>query len=123
MYGLPDCVEILENTTTKTTWRTTVYNAVCRYWTDRLQSVIPLYPSLKWLEFNPGQQTKRHHFIESTGGLRDVSPIAVQLKIVTGTYILQTNRVAFKQNYWTKRASCVSQVKRLLAISCWIVKF
>ena len=60
--------------------------------------MIPLYPSLKWLEFNPGQPLKRHPLIESSGYIRDISHIAVHLKIVTGTYILQTNRVAFNQN-------------------------
>ena len=97
-YGLPDCVETLENTPTKKRWRTTVYKAVCQYWIDRHQAVIPLYPSLKWLEFNPGQPLKRHPLIESSGCIRDISRIAVHLKIVTGTYILQTNRVAFNQN-------------------------
>ena len=29
--------------------------------------MIPLYPSLKWLEFNPGQPLKRHPLIESSG--------------------------------------------------------
>ena len=97
-YGLPDCVETLENTPTKKRWRTTVYKAVCQYWIDRHQAVIPLYPSLMWLEFNPGQPLKRHPVIESSGCIRDISRIAVHLKIVTGTYILQTNRVAFNQN-------------------------
>ena len=36
MYGLPDCVKILENSPTKTTWRTIVYTAICRHWTDIL---------------------------------------------------------------------------------------
>ena len=56
------------------------------------------YPSLKWLEFNPEQPLKRHPLIQSTGCIRDISRFAVHLKIVTGTYILQTNRVAFNRN-------------------------
>ena len=36
--------------------------------------------------------------IETTGNLREVPRIAVHLKITTGTYILQTNRMSFNQN-------------------------
>ena len=36
--------------------------------------------------------------LEFSGGLRELSRIAVHPKIVTGTYILQTNRHSFNQN-------------------------
>ena len=98
LYDLPECTEILHNTPTKAKWRSTVHKAVRKYWPDRIQAVVPLYPSLKWLECSPRQCANNHPLIVSSGSLRDVARIAVHLKIVTGTYILQTNRVAFNQN-------------------------
>ena len=41
---------------------------------------------------------KTHSLLEFSGDLREVPRIAVHLKIVTGTYILQTKRHSFNQN-------------------------
>ena len=98
MYGLPDCVEILDNPPTKASWKTTVHRAICGYWAVRLRSVTPLYPSIKWMASIAAEWPSKHPLLESTGNLREVPRIAVHLKIVTGTYILQTNRQPFNQN-------------------------
>ena len=66
--------------------------AVCAHCAGRKQSIVPLYPSLKWLAFNVTEWPKRHSLLEFSGDLREVPRIAVHLKIVTGTNILQTNR-------------------------------
>ena len=62
------------------------------------KSIVPKYPSLKWLTFDVTKWPKRHSLLEFSGDLREVPRIAVHLKIVTGTYILQTNRHSFNQN-------------------------
>ena len=62
------------------------------------KSIVPLYPSLKWLTFDVTEWPKKHSLLEFSGDLREVPRIAVHLKIVTGTYILQTNRHSFNQN-------------------------
>ena len=74
--------------------------AVCAYWAGRIQSIVPLYPSLKWLAFafDLTEWPKIHSLLEFSGDLREVPCIGVHLKIVTGTYILQTNRHSFNQN-------------------------
>ena len=72
--------------------------AVCTYWAGRIQSIVPLYPSLKWLTFDVTEWPKRHSLLKFSGDLREVPCIAVHLQIVTGTYILQTNRHSFNQN-------------------------
>ena len=71
--------------------------AVCAYWAGRNQSIVPLYPSLKWLAIDVTEWPKIHS-LEFSGDLREVPRIAVHLKIVTETYILQTNRHSFNQN-------------------------
>ena len=65
---------------------------------DRLQSVVPLYPGLKWLTCAKTTNRTLHPLIMSAGNLQEVPRIAVHLKIVTGTYILQSNRASFNQN-------------------------
>ena len=98
MYGLSDCVDLLDNPPTKASWKRTVNRAVCTYWAGRIQSIVPLYPSLKWLTFDVTEWPKRHSLLEFSGDLREVPRIAMHLKIVTGTYILRTNRHSFDQN-------------------------
>ena len=71
--------------------------AVCAYWAGRIQSIVPLYPSLKWLAFDVKQWPKRYSLLEFSGDLREVPRIAVHLKIVTGTYNT-THRHSFNQN-------------------------
>ena len=97
-YGLPDCTEILEKPRSKHSSKATVEAAINNYWNDRLQSVVPLYPSLKWLTWTKKPNRTLHPLIMSAGNLREVPRIAVHLKIVTGTYILQSNRASFNQN-------------------------
>ena len=97
-YGLPDCTEILEKPRSKRSWKATVEAAINSYWNNRLQSVVPLYPSLKWLTWTKKPNRTLHPLIMSAGNLPEVPRIAVHLKIVTGTYILQSNRASFNQN-------------------------
>ena len=51
LYDLPECTEILHNTPTKAKWRSTVHKAVKKYWSDRIQAVVPLYPILTHLAY------------------------------------------------------------------------
>ena len=48
-YGLPDCTEFLEKPRTKHSWKSTAEAAINSNWNYRLQSVVPLYLSLKLL--------------------------------------------------------------------------
>ena len=102
MYGLSDCVDFLGKPhpppPTKASWKRTVNRAVFVYWAGSIQYIVPLYPSLKRLAFDVTEWPKRHSLLEFSGDLREVPRIAVHLKIVTGTYILQTNRHSFNQN-------------------------
>ena len=79
----------------KLSWKAIVEAAINSYWNDRLQSVVPLYPSLKWLTRTKKPNRTLHSLIMSAENLREVPSIAVHLKIVTGTYILQSNRASF----------------------------
>ena len=89
-YRLPDCIEILEKPWSKHSWKSTVEAAINSYWNNRLQSVVPLYRSLKWLACAKTTNRALHPLIMSAGNLREVPRITVHLKIVAGIYILQT---------------------------------
>ena len=60
--------------------------------------MVPLYPSLKWLSWAKKPNRTMHPLIMSAGNLREVPRIVVHLKIVTGTFILHSNRASFNQN-------------------------
>ena len=69
-----------------------------KYWVDKIVSQSELYSSLNFLSkiHKPG---KCHPAIKPySKSSRDVNRIPVKTKILTGTYILQTNRSKFNQN-------------------------
>ena len=80
------CMDVLGNHRTKALWKRTVNRALCAYWAGRIQYIVPLYPSLKWLVFDVTEWPKRHSLLKFSGDLREIPRIAVHLKIVTGTY-------------------------------------
>ena len=67
-------------------------------WVAIVKSQADLYSSLQWLNTGIYRPGVCHPLVTSFGDLREVPCIAVKLKIVTVTYILQTTRAAFNQN-------------------------
>ena len=59
-YGLPNCSEFLETPQSNNSWKTSLESAINRYWCDRLLTVAPLYPSLKWLAYDKTKIATRH---------------------------------------------------------------
>ena len=82
----------------KHSWKSTVEAAINSYWNNRLQTEVPLDSSLKWLACAKTTNRTLHPLIIFAGNLREVPGIPVHLKVVTGTYILQSNRASFNQN-------------------------
>ena len=66
MYGLSDCVDLLDTPPPpkkKASWKRTVNRAECIYWAGRIQSFVPLYPSLKRLTFDLTEWPKRYSLL------------------------------------------------------------
>ena len=63
-----------------------------------VRSRAALYPSLGYLQADSYIPGLRHPIIREANGVKDVSHIHTKTKIVTGTYVLQTNRTSFNQN-------------------------
>ena len=57
-----------------------------------------LYSSLRFLNVSGFACGKRHPLLRTLCNIREVPRISIKLKLVTGTYILQTNRATFNQN-------------------------
>ena len=87
-------------------WRTTNQRSmeephqsgVNKYWVTTVKCQADLYPSLHYLNFDAFIPGQRCFLVQLSGDLREVPRVAVKLKIVTDTHILQTTRAAFNQN-------------------------
>ena len=96
-YELPD-PDLLDNVLEKYAWKKRFHTAINKYWTERIVSQSKLYSSLKHLsktyvigKCHPAVRPYLH-------SVRDIYRIPVKNKVLTGTYILQTNRAKFNQN-------------------------
>ena len=97
-YELPDPESLLDNVPEKYAWKTRFHTAINKYWTERIVSQSKLYSSLKHLsktyvigKCHPALRPYLHSD-------RDIYRIPVKNKVLTGTYIFQTNRAKFNQN-------------------------
>lgn len=68
------------------------------YWTEVLQSRDTLYPGLRYLYSNHYKPGVKPIAIQGPSEFKDVPRIHTKVKLLTGTYILQVNRVSFNQN-------------------------
>lgn len=97
-YNLPDPLNLLENPPTKFQWKKTVNEYVNTHWEKQVRESAVLYSSLRFLNVSEFSCGKRHPLLRSLGNIREVPRISIKLKLVTGTYIFQTNRATFNQN-------------------------
>ena len=97
-YDLPLPEAVLDNPPSKNKWKKQYNSAINKHWSKKVISQAKLYSSLKFLSkrYIVGQcHTAIKPLPHST---RDINRIPVKNKILTGTYILQTNRAKFNQN-------------------------
>ena len=95
-YELPSPLKLLENPPEKLQWKRTVKTAIHEYCRKQIQQDIPLYSSLKYftgVDYIPGSC---HTVLEIKGDpIREIQKLSVKLRLLTGTYILQSKRVKF----------------------------
>ena len=97
-YSLPDPYTVLDCPPSKGQWKSVVHKAVYTYWVDNLKWRASFYSSLEFLCVSSYWPGKKHPLIQNIGCVSDVPRVHTKLKLVTGTYILQVNRVRFNQN-------------------------
>ena len=97
-YELMHPLELLQNPPGKELWKLTVNKRVNRYWSNRILSNALLNASLHYLNAADYQNGKRHSVLQTIDNAREIPQITVKLKLLTCTYILQTNRTVLNQN-------------------------
>ena len=97
-YDLPSGLSLQEKPIAKFTWKKLFNGSVNTYWTERVLSQSKLYTSLKYLSksYTVGKCHKAVKPYEFSN--RDICRIPFKTKILTGTFILQSNRARFNQN-------------------------
>ena len=97
-YGLPQATELLDNPPSTYRWKTLMKKHIDEYWMDQMRHKAKLYSSLRFLHTVAYVPGRTHPLIQEVVGVRDVARIQTKLRLVTGTYVWQTNRSAFNQN-------------------------
>ena len=96
-YDLPSCWDLLDSPIKKERWRRLVNRKVNGYWSERIKQSAELYSSLKYLSTHEYWPGRKHPLIQQVNGTRDIPRVSTRLKLVTGTYVTQSSRVAFNQ--------------------------
>ena len=98
-YNLPCAFNILSDTPKKDPWNRLVSTHVNKYWAERIVASAELYSTLQHfsvLDYRPG--CLHPTVLTNIPCTMEITRIAVKLKILTGTYILQSNRAAFNKH-------------------------
>jgi hypothetical protein len=96
-YDILNIYNYLENPLSKNQWKKMIKTKNYAYWKSRLLEEAKLYKSLKFMD-NHLTFGKVHPLAKSTTcNLGDIARIPIRLKIVTGNYILQSDKTAFSK--------------------------
>jgi hypothetical protein len=83
----------IDNPPTKNAWKKMVNKAVDEYWIEHIKKMSTYFKSLGYLN------GKAHAALASVQtSARDIARLSVKLRLMTGTYYLQSNKAAFNQN-------------------------
>ena len=95
-YNLPSPLDILQAPMSKGRWKKLVDSSVNRYWMEILLERANTYSSLRHLSVDNYKIGKVHPILRlGPYSGRAANRISVKAKLLTGTYILQTNRTVF----------------------------
>ena len=98
-YNLPNLHYLSENLTTKEQWKLQVKTAVNKYWTETLRKEAQEKSTLKYINIHSmkiGQTHSVWSSLEST--VTDVRKGITKCRMLTGTYLLQSNRNKFNNS-------------------------
>ena len=97
-YNLPSAYGILLNPPTKQEWKKLVMKSFTQYWEKQWQNEHSTKTSLKYLNIKSCKMGAAHPIWESvSNNAREVRRATIKAKLVTGTYVLQSNRAVFNQ--------------------------
>jgi hypothetical protein len=106
-YGLPSPHEILESPPSRGKWKSEITSAINYYWGSSLKSVATTKSSLRYLStqnFHKSEIGTHPLWTSVELSTRDIQRACYQLKMATGTYMLQTHRNIYSKN--KEKATC-----------------
>lgn len=116
-YGLKHPLELLQYPPSKIDWKRTIKECVFKYWKTRLLDDCTMYKNLKYLNyssFTPNTSHGMTHVDKSSDPSREAIFIAIKIKIVTGSYILQIDRAKFNTIENTQCKLCHQEPEDLI---------
>ena len=98
-YELGDIHEHLVNPPEKNTWKATVNKTVNKYWQKNIITSSAFYSTLEFLNMKSYKLGTIHPLLKSIyfiHSARDVIRLPSKLRLMCGSYVLQTTRSKFK---------------------------
>ena len=96
-YDLGDLEEISNNLLSKYAWKSKIHSSVNNFWLERINSTVKLYSTLHFLRHDTFKQGKVLPILAPEFTSRESDRLTIKLRIVTGTYLLQSTRKNFNQ--------------------------
>ena len=97
-YNLPSTIDLLNTEISKEAWKQTVDKHVSAYWVDKIKLEASEKSSLKFLNTQNYKIGEVHYLWKNAGfNLMAIKKAGFKAKLMTGTYVLQSNRAKFNQ--------------------------
>lgn len=98
-YDMNEAVYYLNNPQRKTIWTAMVKKTIYKSWANSLVAMVPLYKGLNFITTNNLELGKPHPLLKTNcHSGRDNARLTVKLKLLTGSYILQSKRIKMYKN-------------------------
>ena len=93
-YDLLEAVWYLDNPVKKSIWTALIKKTVFKYWSKSITDMTPLYSGLQYLSYENFSSGKTHPIFKiDCHSPLDIARLPVKLKLLTGSYILQSKRI------------------------------
>ena len=98
-YDLGNALETINHPLPANEWKRKVNHHIDNYWKEEILERSKFYKTVSNLNMELYTPGKPHPLLRiPIGSAREIPRFSTRLKLVTGTYILQSNRSAFNQN-------------------------
>ena len=97
-YKLPSTLDLLSTEFSKNAWKQTVDNKINAYWVDKIKLEASEKSSLRFLNTQKYEIGEVHYVWKNAGfNLMAIKKAGMKARLMTGTYVLQSNRAKFNQ--------------------------
>jgi hypothetical protein len=98
-YILQEASWYLDNSPKKSVWTSTVKRKIYEHWSKSITESISYYKSLQYLSCENLEKGKLHPILKINCKSKvDLHRLPIKLKLLTGAYILQSNRIKMYKN-------------------------